>query len=128
MQEYLRMPTVKLSPRQILSSSLSRSVCVTAGGSSAPVIEEQPTRSVSLRKRSVGSVTSVMALSSIPRPPVSAFSPSAKSTLLGVFQKLQRAAQANRFKRISERLAFSGKARMALLKSAVMRSSRVSLN
>jgi hypothetical protein len=127
-QKYLRMPTVQSSPRQILGSSLSRSACVTETGSSAPDFAGQPARSVSLRKRSVGSVTSVLALSSVSRPPVSAFTPSPKSTLLGVFQKLRRAARANRLQRISERLASSGKARAPLFKASVSRFTRVSLN
>ena len=128
MQKYLRMPTVQSSPRQILSSSLLRSACVAVGGSSASDTEEQPARSVSLSKRSVSSVKAVLALRSVPRLLVSAFRPSPKSTLLGVFQKLQRAARANRIKRISERLASPGKARVALLKASTWRSTRVSLN
>jgi hypothetical protein len=127
-QMYLRMPTVQSSPRQILSSSLSRSACVTETGSSASDFAGQPTRSVSLSKRRVGSVKASLALSSVSRPPVSAFTPSPKSTLLGVFQKLRRAARENRFKRISGRLASSGKARAHLLKASVSRFSRVSLH
>jgi len=127
-QEYLRMPTVQSSPRQILSSSLSRSACVTVAGSTAPEVAEPPARNETSRKRSVGSVKSVLALSSVSRPPVSALPPSPKSTLLGVFQKLRRAARVNRLQRISERLASSGKARAHLLKASVLRFTRVSLH
>jgi hypothetical protein len=125
-QEYLRMPTAKSSPRQILSSSLSRAACVTVDGSSAPEFAGHPARVEALSKRSVGCVKSVLALRSVSRPQMNAFPPSPKSTLLGVFQKLQRAARLNRFQRISERLAFSGKSRARVLRASVSRFTRVS--
>jgi hypothetical protein len=126
--KFLRKPTVQSSPRQVLSSRLLRPASVSVTGSSALAFAEQPARSMSLSKRSVGCVTGVSALSSVPRSLVSVFRPSPKSTLLGVFQKLRRAARANRFGRISERLASSGNARARLLKASVSRFVRVSLN
>ena len=128
MVKCLRTPTE--SPRQVLSLRLSRPASVAVDNPSAPHLAGRSGRNSS-SERCVGSVESAFALRSVVRPPVMrtpASSPSPKGTLLGVFQKLKRAARSQKFLRLSERLNSSGAKRVRAVEAPVSRLTRVSLH
>lgn len=121
---FLRAPTA--SPRQVLSLRLSRTASVAVDSTSASELAPCHDRN-SPSRRCVGSVQEAYALRSV-RSPVPAFSPSPKSTLLGVFQRLKRAARAKKFLRMSERLGSSSVTRAITTKLSQSRTTRVNLH
>jgi hypothetical protein len=126
-QEYLRMPMAAPSPRQILSWRLLRTARPAASTGPGSELTGRSRRNSS-SERCVGSVQRQFMSRSVQRFLVSALSPSPKSTLLGVFQKLKRAARTSKFQRISERLATSGTSRASRLAAPEIKVSRVSLH
>jgi hypothetical protein len=123
-KKFLRTPTA--SPRQVLSLRLSRTASVAADRPSASKLASCHVRNSS-SARCVGSVQDLYALRSV-RIPVPASYPSPQSTLLGVFQKLKRAARAKKSLRISERFASPRVPGAIAAKLALSRIPRVVLN